>query len=508
MGKRLSVIDLGSNSIRLGIIEVNDNKSYRILEEKKEQVRLSEGFYKNNVIQEKPIKRAIQTLKTFKKIIEFYDTKKIIAVATACIRNSKNGKDVLDLIFKETLITFQTISEKEESYYGYLGVLNTINLRDFILADTGGASTEITLVKDRKIVNFVSIPYGSVNLTDMFSETKEICDTKNIENFLKKELQSISWLKGARLSGMPIVGIGGSNRTFAKIHRALHKWFSLKLHHYELTKNEVFQIYSYIANLSSKNRKNIDGLSKQRSDIILAGIAPLKVLFDTTNSDKFVVSGNGLKEGLIFDSLSSDFKIYPLIYENILDSSLLNIANLYFLDIDHAKRVTQHSLSIFDQLKPLHNFDDKDREILEIASFLHDIGKYVDPYNHAKHGAYLIQNLPIYGVSPKDLIRCSYICLFHENKIKFQQFPNESFISEKQFKDIIKLSIFLRLAEQIETCECAAIKSVSINIRNNEVLLKLNKSYEEYDTETEIIEISKSSKVFKKFFKKNLTIAR
>ncbi|AWB09699.1 exopolyphosphatase / guanosine-5'-triphosphate,3'-diphosphate pyrophosphatase [Thermodesulfobium acidiphilum] len=507
MGEKLSVIDLGSNSIRLGIIEVNENRSFRIIEEKKEQVRLSEGFNKNNIIQEKPIKRAIQTLKTFKKIIEFYKVKRIIAVATACIRNSKNGKEVLDLIFKETLIPFKTISEREESYYGYLGVLNTVDLKNFILIDTGGASTEITYVLDRKIENFVSLPYGSVNLTDIFPETKEICDTKKIENFLKKEFQNIPWLTNLKTSKLPIVGIGGSNRTFAKVHRALHKWFSLKLHHYELTKNEVFQIYAYISGLSSKSRKNIEGLSKQRSDIILAGMTPLKVLFEITDSNKFIVSGNGLKEGIIFSSLHNDFKAFPLIYDDILKASLENIANLYFLDVNHAKKVTEHSLSIFDQLRVLHNFEDKDRKILEIASFLHDIGKYVDPYNHAKHGAYLIQNLPIYGVTPKDLVRCSYICLFHENKVKFQQLPNESFITNKQFKDLIKLSMFLRLAEQLETCECFAIDSVKIKIKNSDVTFKIISNDQNYNLETEIIELLKSAKLFKKLFGKELKIA-
>lgn len=508
MAERLSVIDLGSNSIRLGIIEVNENKSFRVIEEKKEQVRLSEGFNKNNTIQDKPIQRAIKTLKVFKRIIEFYNVRKIIAVATACIRNSKNGKEVLDLIFKETLIPFKTISEKEESYYGYLGVTNTVDLKDFILIDTGGASTEITHVLNRKIENFISIPYGSVNLTDIFPETKEICNTKNIENFIKEEFKHIPWLENLIQSQLPIVGIGGSNRTFAKIHRALHKWFSLKLHHYELTKNEVFQIYSYIANLSSKSRKNIEGLSKQRSDIILAGMTPLKVLFEITNSNRLIVSGNGLKEGIIFNSLHKDFKILPLIYHDILKTSLENIANLYFLDVNHATRVTEHSLTIYEQLKPLHNFDETDKRILEIASFLHDIGKYVDPYNHAKHSAYLIQNLPIYGVNPKDLVRCSYICLFHENKIKFQQLQNESFITNKQFKELIRLSMFLRLSEQLETCECFAVDSVKIKIKNNEVIFKLFSNNKDYDLETEISEISKSAKLFKKLFGKELRVVK
>ncbi len=217
--EKVAIVDLGSNSVRLIIIMIQKGRHYKLIEQEKEMVRLGETLYEDNMLKEAPMERTMQTLKLFRDLIESYKAEKIILTATAAVRNASNRDFFLEKIKDEFNWDFQVISGEREAFLGYLGVINTISETSFLIADIGGGSTEISLAENRKLIESISLNFGSVTL-------------KGKEDELLKKLEGLTWLKNSEL---PLVGLGGTIRSFAKIYKRNSPYPIDKLHNLEIS---------------------------------------------------------------------------------------------------------------------------------------------------------------------------------------------------------------------------------------------------------------------------------
>ncbi|WP_423780793.1 Ppx/GppA phosphatase family protein, partial [Dialister succinatiphilus] len=166
--ERIAIIDLGSNSIRFVIMQIGAHGSYKLIYQEKKSIRLAEGMtLDSRQLTEEAQQRALQCLTVYAHIMAVQKVKKILAVATAAVRNAVNGASFLKRVHLNTGIPMTIISGKAEAALGFSGVAHTIDRRDFLLFDLGGASVEISLVKNKKRVHSISIPLGAVTLTEM-----------------------------------------------------------------------------------------------------------------------------------------------------------------------------------------------------------------------------------------------------------------------------------------------------------------------------------------------------
>lgn len=172
--QRIAIIDIGSNSARLVISHIYKNGAYNMVYNQKEALRLSQKVDRKNMLTEAAFTSTIETMKSFAYMCKIYRVDKTIAVATAAIRNAYNGADLVSRVMEETEIQLHIISGNTEAYISYLGVINTLDVRDGIIFDLGGGSTELILFQDRQIVESVSLPLGAVNTTGMFNTRNEM----------------------------------------------------------------------------------------------------------------------------------------------------------------------------------------------------------------------------------------------------------------------------------------------------------------------------------------------
>lgn len=195
--EQIAIIDLGSNSIRFVIIQISVKGSYKLIYQEKESIRLSDGMFENNMcLTEEAQQRALKSLMVYSHIIKSHNITKVLAVATAAVRNAKNGSSFIKRVRASTGIPMTVISGFAEATLGFSGVIHTIDQKDFLLFDLGGASVEISLVKNKKRVNSISIPIGAVTLTEKFhSENKISVSLKEeMELFIANQLNRIDWL--------------------------------------------------------------------------------------------------------------------------------------------------------------------------------------------------------------------------------------------------------------------------------------------------------------------------
>ncbi|MFT8812704.1 Ppx/GppA family phosphatase [Oenococcus sp.] len=300
---KFAVIDLGSNSVRMTISQYEKDGQYEILGRFQEMVRLSAGMGKKRVLQPDAIDRTIQAVKNFKKEIDAYDEITVRAVATAAVRQASNQKEFLSKFQSALDQPLEVIPGLQEAHYDYLGIIETLPIENALILDTGGASSEMIMVRDGQEIHAVSLPAGSVNLTETYLEKDKVTAVSFFRAItaLQRLFTDVAWLTEVR--NFPIVAIGGSNRTMAKISRRKQEMIGLSIHGYHLPATEANQIFEEVLSKNAKERGEMPGLAKERADIIVGGMLPLIKLFQYIDSDQVIFSQSGLREGILFEEI-------------------------------------------------------------------------------------------------------------------------------------------------------------------------------------------------------------
>lgn len=393
--ERLGIIDLGSNSSRLVIYEIYPDNGYQRVFEMKQNLQLARDMGSDKLISESGLARAIACLKLFSRAGKLHNVTKWIPVATAAIRQASNRGRVLREIERQTGFQFQVLEEWSEGYYGYLGVVNTIAIDDALLFDIGGASTELMLVQNRNLIEVTSVPFGALTLTEKLSSYEETSRGDKAYEFMTEQLASIPWLHQAK--GLPLVGLGGTARAVAKLHRAKAMGRTERIHGYPVGTAYARDAFSTMKNMSAEKRRKIKGLSKSRGQILVAGLASIAALIERLGSNELIISRSGLREGLFYEHLlrSEDVQYVA----SVLDHSIRNLQKLFHVNRPIATMVRDTALKLFDTLAPVHKLAPYDRQLLRVTAEIEGVGYYINTEKSNRHSAYVALNSHLYGLS-------------------------------------------------------------------------------------------------------------
>lgn len=471
--ERVAIIDLGSNSARLIVLHIYNSGAYNLVYHQKEAVRLSEGMEKSGLLQPEATTRAIGILKIFAHMIKIFKATKILAVATAAVRNAKNGEAFTAEARKQTGIPLRIISGEAEAKLGYLGVINTISLTDALLFDLGGGSTELTLIKNRKADKVVSLPFGAVTLTEKFGLQAKASEAQlaELNNYILSKMAALRWLKNL---SVPLIGVGGTARNIAKMDQRRKNLPFSKVHNYRLGVISFDNLFKDIMNTSLAQRRKFPGLSSERADIIIPGLAVVKCLFDTVRSNRLIVSGCGVREGLFLQYYLSRLGQGDLI-PDILEHSIHNILLLYQGNTVHPTHVAQLADQLFDGCRELMGLGERDKALLRVAALLHDIGIGINYYDHPRHSAYLVENARIFGLTHREQMLAAVVSGWHHGPSAkyFRNKTHMEFLDEFDWQTARKLALIAALAESLDTTQMGLVRRVTISVKDQAACLEL-----------------------------------
>lgn len=296
--KTVSVIDLGSNSIRMTIAEIGKDRSIKELENRRETVRVSEKMGPEKTIKPVSFLRTEEAVRKFCKIIKEYDVDKIIAVSTEALRKASNSGLFIDHIFKSTGVRFEIISGEKEAYYDFIGVSDEVDMDNCILTDTGGGSTEIALITKGRVENIISLPLGGVVLTEEFLEKDKVSAPAlfNIFKYIHREIEKAFWIDKGK--NFPIIAIGGSNKAIGRV---------LNKRSFSVEEADIFYLKMLGSNL--EERKNILGEHSDRADIIIGGLSPVVYIGHRISAERIIISDKGLRDGILAEEAKMFDKI-------------------------------------------------------------------------------------------------------------------------------------------------------------------------------------------------------
>ena len=223
--EKIGIIDLGSNSARLVIVDLFADNHFMVVDELKESVRLGQDMERDGFLKPQRVAETIRTLKMFRKLCDASGVTRIIAVATAAVRRAKNQRSFLDEIQANCGIKIRVLTAEEEAVYVYRGVINTMDVPKGIILEIGGGSTKFVYYNRRSILHTQIFEFGAVTLTNMFvtaDKSPEQC-SDDIVKYVKEQLEQVEWFKEID-PDTQLIGVGGSCRNLARIIRKVKKY--------------------------------------------------------------------------------------------------------------------------------------------------------------------------------------------------------------------------------------------------------------------------------------------
>ena len=302
--KKIAVIDLGSNSIRMSVFGVLKNQKIKTLKNYRSMVRLSEGMGNNLLLCEEAMLRTIDAAREYKKIIDAEGIETVLAVATAAVRKAVNGADFVEEMYKKTGIRIEVIDGEREAYYDFLAI-RSLGIEKGIICDIGGGSTELIYISGEKgeLPKSISIPIGSRLICEKFFKDGESVRALNkAEEFFDTEMKKVDWLSSAE--NVPLIGIGGSLRAIAKFDMNDNSKKPISVH--KVSRERMDEICGIISDATLEQRETFAGIGEERANIIMGGIVLLKCVNNVINPPMAIIADVGVREGVIVDFLKSE----------------------------------------------------------------------------------------------------------------------------------------------------------------------------------------------------------
>ncbi len=477
----VSFMDIGTNSVRLLLVRVNANHSYATLTSQKEVVRLGEGEFVDQYLQPEAMDRAVLVCRTFADLSRSYGAEEIIAFATSAARDAKNQNEFIRRLRHEAKLDVRVISGKEEARLIYLGVSNGVHLGDKQAAfiDVGGGSTEV-IAGDQNQYQFLgSLNLGAVRLTSLFflpDENTPVASERYalIQRYVRNA--SVRTLQQMRPYHFDVAfGSSGTAENLTDIAmRTLHN--RARQREDILTHRDLTQVIELLCSLPLEARRKVAGINPERADIIIAGAAIIDTLMQDLGLPELrIISERGLREGLLADYLARRGHVVRGM--SVRERSVLQLGRTCGFDETHAHHIAHLALELFDsaQKAGLHRLEARERELLQYAALLHDVGAFLSYNNHHVHTYYLIRNAELLGFDQSEIALMATAALFHRKSIPTKKRAELAELAKPARHAVQVLSVLLRLSEALDRSHAGIIKQVKLRaVNKNRVDLEIH----------------------------------
>jgi exopolyphosphatase/guanosine-5'-triphosphate,3'-diphosphate pyrophosphatase len=504
-------VDIGTNSIRLLVVRINPNFSYTIISQEKEVVRLGEEEFKDNLLRQEAMERAIFVCGKFVDLAKTYGATEIIAVGTSAIREAKNKEDFLQKLLDETGLKVKVISGEEEARLIWLGVSSGVNIGEekAIFIDLGGGSTEICIGNQYQSFYVNSLKLGAIRLTTQFigegwTGPVEIDTYEQIKQYACSKAQVVK----AKVQEYGVRLAWGSSGTVINLAEIANKLFKKNNNEngLALLNKNLKKLAPILCSLSLEERKKLPAINPYRADIIIAGAAIMEALLEDLGLEKIDVSRRELKDGLLVDYLSHFEGFRELQKTPMRDRSVLHLGRSCDFDEKHSEVVASLALQLFDSAKQigLHNLGEAEKELLKYAAILHDVGDFLSFNNHQLHSQYIICNAELLGFDRKEIEIMGNVARFHRKKLPSKKAMKSSELDERTKEVVAVLSTFLRFAEKLDRSHSGLVKKAGFVEENkDQVLLSF---YSDSDCSFEEWSVIQNRQAFYEAFKKQLDV--
>ncbi len=455
-GERVAVIDIGSNSMRLVVFDALKRAPAPVFNEKI-FCGLGRGLKRTGKLSEEGVELALTNLARFSRLIRSMGIENVTVLATAAVREAENGEDFVQQIKQQYGLDIQILSGKAEARLSALGVISGMPKADGIMGDLGGGSLELVELNAGEIGRSVTLALGPLRLIEASHG-----DRKAAKAEIDKQLSKVEWLKDFK--GRTFYPVGGSWRGLARIHIKQIKYPLSVVHGYEMRSERLRELASLVSSLGADTLTRTAGVNRRRVETLPYGALVLTQLLRRANFGQIVFSSCGLREGHVFDLLSSD--------EQAKDP-LIAIAQ----DISAREgRFGDLGQQLFDWTTSLFGDEDEEARRLRLAAcHLSDFAWREHPEYRAEQALFRILHHPFVGVNHSGRAFMAYaIFLRYGGALQSRRVASiQTLMKQKSIRRAQILGVALRMAFLLSGGMRGVLERTSLSVKGNRLNLVL-----------------------------------
>jgi exopolyphosphatase/guanosine-5'-triphosphate,3'-diphosphate pyrophosphatase len=292
----VAVLDIGSNAARFLLARINPGSGYRIVKRERVVTRLAGG--KPGTLPRKGVKAVLRGARRFLREVRDGDVPRVIAVATAAVRDAENSRRLLGPLERKEGVEVEILTARQEARLGAQAALESRPIGDGAIADLGGGSLQLTRVRRGEIVSTSSAPLGAVRVTRQFLK-RDPPSAKELRRLRREVREQLAEALPFTRRGEPLIAMGGTARTIASMHLAAHRSRRKERHGLRLLPSDVTAVRERLAALPRRRRRKLRGLKADRADIILGGVIVIEELMTAGGYGTLVICTRGVADGLL-----------------------------------------------------------------------------------------------------------------------------------------------------------------------------------------------------------------
>jgi exopolyphosphatase/guanosine-5'-triphosphate,3'-diphosphate pyrophosphatase len=497
-GARIAAIDVGSNSIRLVVAEVLPSGGYRVLDEERENTRLSAALAKTGQLDPKAADATVTVLRNFLSIVHGYGVNQLRAIGTSALRDAEDGPEFCDRVRKDLKLSIEVISANEEARLAFLSVARAFDIsgRKVAVADIGGGSTEIVLASSGLVDQVYETRLGAVRVSERCSTTGKVSDKRVVElrDYLDHELKK----EIGRPPFVPdmLFGTGGTFTALASIIMAQQGIAGQPMWGFRVTRPQIRHLVADLANMSLVQRCKVPGLTPQRADIIVAGLAIIERIMRQLQVNVVQVHTRGVRDGLLLTMVQQS-PTPPAVPAEDRRAAVEEFAKNCGEDLPHARHVSRIAGELWQQLTGPLNLKADDRELIEAAALVANVGYLINFEGHHKHSYHLIVNSELPGFERRQLQVLANVARYHRGaapKKKHENFADLSFEDQQRVR---ALAAILRLALALDRTHQQNVGEVRARVSEDAVRIVIQS---QGDTQVDVWAAERKVELFEKVF--------
>ena len=476
---RIAAIDIGTNSVHMIVVRIRPDLSFEMIDREKAMVRLGAGGLDGRALTPEAMGAALQALSKFKRLAESHQVDEILAAATSATREAENGGEFLAEIERQTGIRPRVISGTEEARLIHLAAVYGVDVGSAraVVIDIGGGSVEITLGTGASVQLARSFKIGVIRLTERFVESDPLSGreerklVKHITSEIDRHCEQVTAIGFDRVIGTSgtILSIGAVASTAARGTPPE------ELRNLRVAAKQIHRLRKEVTTLDLEERLAIPALDPRRADLVVAGTVLLDTILRRLGAEELTLCDLALREGLIIDYIRRNKKHIAQAdrIPDIRRRSTIELAERCNYFPEHAQQVARLALAIFDQTRALHGRTDREREWLEYAALMHDLGVHISYPRHHKHSYYLIKNGDLRGFDPQEIEVIALVARYHRSGTPKKSHQDYAHLPSELRKVVRLLSSILRLAESLDRSHAQVIAGLELRDRGEDFLLQL-----------------------------------
>lgn len=476
---RFAALDLGSNALRLRIVEAHaasgDREQLSLLPESisgfkevlslRAPVRLGSEVFVTGKLAAPSIGQACAALREFRQAMDSAKVDAYRATATSAVREASNGATLVERARREAGIELEIIEGVEEARLIQLAVVRRLGLRDkrVLLVDVGGGSTELTHLDQGENAFAMSLPVGTVRLLETYlrgTKTVDKARQKLLFEGIDRALGEAAQLK--KLDFELCVGTGGSVDTLSELCPAKNGHAGYPR---AVDVGAMRTLLGKLFEMTTEKRRETFGLRPDRADTIVPAASIFLRVAERFKVPAIVAPGVGLKEGILEELVDKYFDRWDKESETrtVVDACV-RLGKRYGFDQAHGELVSQLAVGLFDDMRSHHRLADRDRLLLRAAALLHDIGDFVRYDGHHKHSFYLIQHSDVMGLSPDERSIVANVARYHRKSPPDPSHPNFRELDKDARAKVRALAAILRIADALDREHLGKVTSARADI--------------------------------------------